>query len=45
VRGSDISGYFMQNIIVNLIPVVMVGLSLGSLFGLVGLAYTVIINA
>jgi len=35
----------MNNLITDVIPMIIVGLSLGSLFGLVGLAYTVIINA
>lgn len=35
----------MDSILANLVPIIIVGLSLGSLFGLVGLAYTVIINA
>lgn len=35
----------MSDFLSNFIPVIIVGLSLGSLFGLVGLAYTVIINA
>jgi branched-chain amino acid transport system permease protein len=35
----------MDNFLSQVMPIVIVGLSLGSLFGLVGLAYTVIINA
>ena len=35
----------MDSFLSNLVPIIIVGLSLGSLFGLVGLAYTVIINA
>lgn len=35
----------MESFLSNLVPIIIVGLSLGSLFGLVGLAYTVIINA
>lgn len=35
----------MDSFIANLVPIIIVGLSLGSLFGLIGLAYTVIINA
>lgn len=35
----------MESFLSNLVPILIVGLSLGSLFGLVGLAYTVIINA
>ena len=35
----------MSDILSELVPILIVGLSLGSLFGLVGLAYTVIINA
>jgi branched-chain amino acid transport system permease protein len=35
----------MDSLLSQVMPIVIVGLSLGSLFGLVGLAYTVIINA
>lgn len=35
----------MQRLLTDLISILLVGLSLGSLFGLVGLAYTVIINS
>lgn len=35
----------MDSFLANLVPILIVGLSLGSLFGLIGLAYTVIINA
>jgi len=35
----------MEAILVKFTPIIIVGVSLGSLFGLVGLAYTVIINA
>jgi branched-chain amino acid transport system permease protein len=35
----------MDSFLANIVPVIMVGLSLGSLFGLVGLAFTVIINS
>lgn len=35
----------MNNMLADIVPIIIVGLSLGSLFGLVGLAYTVIINA
>lgn len=35
----------MNTILSEIVPILIVGLSLGSLFGLVGLAYTVIINA
>jgi len=35
----------MTNIVADLIPILVVGISLGSLYGLVGLAFTVIINA
>jgi branched-chain amino acid transport system permease protein len=35
----------MNSFLSDLVPIIIVGLSLGSLFGLVGLAYTVIINA
>ena len=35
----------MDSYLSDLVPIIIVGLSLGSLFGLVGLAYTVIINA
>ncbi|MFZ2949747.1 MAG: branched-chain amino acid ABC transporter permease [Desulfuromonadaceae bacterium] len=35
----------MDSFLANLVPIIIVGLSLGSLFGLIGLAYTVIINA
>ena len=35
----------MQTFLSEIMPILIVGLSLGSLFGLVGLAYTVIINA
>lgn len=35
----------MSNLLADIVPILVVGLSLGSLFGLVGLAYTVIINA
>jgi branched-chain amino acid transport system permease protein len=35
----------MDGFLSDLVPILIVGLSLGSLFGLVGLAYTVIINA
>jgi branched-chain amino acid transport system permease protein len=35
----------MDSFLSNLVPILIVGLSLGSLFGLIGLAYTVIINA
>jgi branched-chain amino acid transport system permease protein len=35
----------METFLADIIPILIVGLSLGSLFGLVGLAYTVVINA
>ena len=35
----------MTEFFAGLVPVLLVGLTLGSLFGLVGLAYTIIINA
>ena len=35
----------MDEILASIVPIIIVGLSLGSLFGLIGLAYTVIINA
>lgn len=35
----------MDSILASIVPIIIVGLSLGSLFGLIGLAYTVIINA
>lgn len=35
----------MDKLLADIVPILIVGLSLGSLFGLVGLAYTVIINA
>ena len=43
--GTKDYGTQMEHFLTNFIPTLIVGLSLGSLFGLVGVAYTVIINA